>query len=135
MSKKGFTLLEVLIVVIIIGILASIALPQYMGALKKASAAEAFTNLGGLRSSVDRYYYEQLAAGSYTTLSGDAWVDSLDVTVETTDWKYTIDDTTTLTARAYVITATRVGIANDWVTVNQDGTMVKSETLGGPAEV
>ncbi len=44
-NKKGFTLLELLVVVLIIGILASIALPQYKKAVAKSRFAEALSNL------------------------------------------------------------------------------------------
>ena len=58
MYKKGFTLLEILVVIIIIGILATLALPQYMKTTKKARAGEAVSNIGSLRGALLRYYQE-----------------------------------------------------------------------------
>lgn len=54
-DKKGFTLLELLVVVLIIGILAGIALPQYNKAVLKTKFAEALINLKAIEESTDRY--------------------------------------------------------------------------------
>ena len=47
-SKKGFTLIELMIVVAIIGILAAIAIPNFLQFQAKSKQSEAKTNLGGI---------------------------------------------------------------------------------------
>lgn len=64
MRKQGFTLLELLIVVIIIGVMISIGLPQYFRAVERGRSSEALTVVGVLRGSQVRYYAEH---GKYTT--------------------------------------------------------------------
>ncbi len=54
--KKGFTLLELLVVVLIIGILAAIALPQYQKTVDKARVSEVVQNLRVLQQAVDEWY-------------------------------------------------------------------------------
>ena len=72
-EQGGFTLLELLMVVIIIAILASIALPQYFRAVERSRASEAMQILGTIRGSEVRY--KALSPGNVYT----GTLDDLDV--------------------------------------------------------
>jgi len=54
-SNAGFTLVELLVVVLIIGILASVGVPQYFKAVEKSRVAEAKSMLGALGQAWKRY--------------------------------------------------------------------------------
>jgi type IV pilus assembly protein PilE len=135
MLKKGFTLLEVLIVVIIIGILAAIALPQYTTTIEKSRSGEAVVNVGTIRAALDRYWYQENNLSTAT-------LDTLDIdnpnNVTNKLYTYTLSGLSGAGAeRAYVVTATRtVGSATYWVkwtqTNNNTGKLTRSANLGGP---
>jgi prepilin-type N-terminal cleavage/methylation domain-containing protein len=57
-KSKGFTLIELMIVVAIIGILAAIAIPKFADLIRKSNEGATKGNLGALRSSVSIYYGE-----------------------------------------------------------------------------
>jgi type IV pilus assembly protein PilA len=57
-TSKGFTLIELMIVVAIIAILAAIAIPQYRKFQMKAKTSEAKTNIGALRTCEESYAAE-----------------------------------------------------------------------------
>ena len=54
--SKGFTLIELMIVVAIIGVLAAIGIPQYQNYTARAQATEGLTLAGGLKTALAEYY-------------------------------------------------------------------------------
>jgi len=71
--KKGFTLLELIVVIIIIGILATLGLTQYTSVVEKGRSAEAKAILGELRTAevaykLDKAAYTSTLSQLYVTL-------------------------------------------------------------------
>ncbi|MGE6605427.1 pilin [Halomonas sp. NPDC076908] len=74
-KQGGFTLIELMIVVAIIGVLASIAVPQYQNYVGRAQATEAFTATAGLRTDIGLYFSENgNFVGYQTSDSGDTYI-------------------------------------------------------------
>ena len=55
-KKSGFTLIELMIVVAIIGILAAIAIPKFASLIRKSGEGASKGNLGAIRSALSIYY-------------------------------------------------------------------------------
>jgi prepilin-type N-terminal cleavage/methylation domain-containing protein len=73
MDKKGYTLTELIIVVAIIGILAAIAIPAYLGQQKRAARTEAYSNLQNLRLLEEQFFAEN---SDYTASTGTCAADN-----------------------------------------------------------
>jgi len=65
--KRGFTLIELIVVIIIVGILASVGMTQYTKVVEKGRAAEARMILGSLRTAE---IAENMENGAYVAVSG-----------------------------------------------------------------
>ncbi|EOA1440895.1 pilin, partial [Neisseria gonorrhoeae] len=73
--QKGFTLIELMIVIAIVGILAAVALPAYQDYTARAQVSEAILLAEGQKSAVTEYY---LNNGKWPENNGDAGVASSD---------------------------------------------------------
>ena len=63
-AGRGFTLIELMIVIAVIAILSAVALPAYTDYLRRGQLPEAFTNLTDLRVKMEQYYQDNRAYGN-----------------------------------------------------------------------
>jgi prepilin-type N-terminal cleavage/methylation domain-containing protein len=67
-TRKGFTLVELAVVVVIIGVLAAFGVPRLLKSIERSKASEAFAYLQSIRSGLERY---QARTGTYSTVITD----------------------------------------------------------------
>jgi prepilin-type N-terminal cleavage/methylation domain-containing protein len=56
MSRKGFTLIELVMVIVIIGILAAVAIPKFVSLQTEAKRAVCQSNVGAIRTALSNFY-------------------------------------------------------------------------------
>jgi prepilin-type N-terminal cleavage/methylation domain-containing protein len=124
-SNGGFSLVELMIVIVIIGVLAAVAVPIYNNNVRKAKMSEADAALGSIRTQLRVYYGEN---GSYPVVNpadyviGASWNDIKSGELTGTyfsDSSYTYASSDGVD---YTITCANGGILDSDRTLNQDGT-------------
>lgn len=128
-AQRGFTLIELMIVVAVIGILAGIAIPAYSEYVLKGKLTEAFTGLSTAQTRMEQYYQDNRR---YSTASSGT---TCPTTATSGTLKYfTLSCTATdsSSSQTFTLKATGQGALSSFVyTVNQDGTKTTTGTSWG----
>jgi type IV pilus assembly protein PilA len=112
--QKGFTLIELMIVVAIIGILAAVAIPAYGDYTARAQAAEAFTLMDGVKTPLTELY----------TGTGEFLIGGTSGITAITSGKY---------VNALTVPAGSTSIQADFKTANVSSRLLENGAAGGTA--
>lgn len=79
MKSKAFTLIELVVVIVILGILAAIAIPKYIDITEKAKLAADRSQLGALRSSTHLLYAQNVLSTNIWSSTNTAFPEGTSV--------------------------------------------------------
>ncbi len=98
MGRKGFTLVELAVVIVIIGVLAAFGVPRFLKSVERSKASEAFAYLSAVRSAQERYIAKE---GKYADTLGDLDINQATLKYFTDDAGAAVGPTTTITTTVY----------------------------------
>ena len=118
--QKGFTLIEVMVTVAIVGILLAVAVPAYSDYVVRGRLSEAFTALGGAQPAAEQYWSNER---TYVGFGGAKTFPS------SPNFTYTLSGES---ASTYTLTATGTGKTAGFVyTIDQNGTHATTASPDG----
>lgn len=136
-TQRGFTLIELMIVVAVVGVLSLVAWPSYQNQIRKGARAEAKTALLKTASALERYYTDHNCYPSAGATCDSATTSALAFTAlgvpafsgdNTTTSKY--DLVVTVTAQAFTITATPRAADPECGNLTYTNTTAKGSSIG-----
>ncbi len=129
--QEGFTIVELLIVIVVIGILAAIVITTYSGIQAKARNAKRQTDLNSIQTNLEAFYSTSGYYPSYADLNSPTWIatnmKSLDLTA-LLDPSATCTQSTTTNCLVNQATAPTKQGAYDYYPVDSTGSSTNCET-------
>jgi type IV pilus assembly protein PilE len=117
-NNRGFTLIELMVVIAILGILVAIAVPQYSDYVLKSRLTESFTNLSDLRTRLEQFYQDNRMYADAAGVCGKDSAGTVRVAMPTTPVVryFTYTCASTNSGQGFLLTATGQGFT---YTVNE----------------
>jgi len=133
-NRKGFTLVELAVVVVIIGVLAAFAVPRFLASVERSKAAEAFNYLSSVQAAQERYHARQ---GTYADT-----LDKLDIKMSSSKY-FTVGTIgagrTSSLEDSWSLTLTRTGSSAGYgaytVTFTQEGYDPDNSTISSASDI
>jgi type IV pilus assembly protein PilE len=131
-AGRGFTLLELMVAVAVVGILAAVALPSYTDYLRRGRLPEAFTFLSNYQVTLEQHYQDFRAYGTGTTCAPDTAGTTKVISAPTGVKYFTFSCALTGSGQGYLLTATSTAAlgSSHVYTVNHSSTKTTTTFKG-----